>query len=353
MSLIAKAATHAVNPGLSPGPALLLGVASRAPALAGLRHSPPAPRPEIPEDGFYRGEHRVTFCFFSSPWGINWASPRTLFLSALFNYFHPRDRKISHVAVEVQGPRRFEDAEAPFYSFASMSDRGKEVVQKLLVDQIGLGMVLSDYPGTLETAGVLQQEMRRKVRSGRVHRVSYLISEESAFRLQLYLKEYPEKGNDRIYGGLASHPRYLEGAGCVAYARAISEIVGLDLDATQSRWLRTVRVSRALVGDPQQNRRVSVLKLVWGQLARRWATPSEPHVELSFYDPDHIFRQVAAVAQAATGRKRLPARLSHFSGMSDLVVRRLHRSFELLFDRRDSATPTEPLWLSRPPAFPS
>lgn len=307
---------------------------------------------KIPADGFYRDGHRVTFCFFSSPRGINWDSPRTLFLSALLNYFHPRDRKISHVAVEVQGPRHFEDAETPFYSFASMSDRGKDVVRKLLVDQIGLGMVLTDYPGTLEPAGALQHEVRRKERSGRVHRVSYLISEETAFRLQLYLKEYPEKGNDRIYGGLASHPRYLEGAGCVAYARAISEIIGLDRDHTQARWLRTVRVSRALVGDPQESRKVSVLKLVWGDLARRWASQAEPHVEISFYDPDHIFMQVEAVARAVTGRSRLPAKLGHFSGMSDLAVRRRHRSFELLFDRRDSATPTEPLWLSRRPGFP-
>jgi hypothetical protein len=56
---------------------------------------------------------------------------------------------------------------------------------------------------------------------------------------------------------------------------------------------------------------------------------------------------VAAVAQAVTGRRKLPPMLSHFSGMSDLVVRRRHRSYELLFDRRDAATPTEPLWLTR------
>lgn len=305
----------------------------------------------IPQDDFYRGGHRLTFHFFSSPRGINWDSPRELFLSALLNRLHPLDRKLSHIAVEIQGPRRFEDAGVPYYSFSSMSDQGKNTVRKLLLDQVGLGMMLADYPGALEPAGPLQQEVRLKERSGRAHRVTYLISEETAFRLQLYLKEYPEKGNDRIYGGLASHPRYLEGAGCVAYARAVAEIAGLDTDATQDGWLRTIRIPEELVGDPLRNKRVPISRLVWGDPATRWAGELEPHFEISFYDPDRIFRQVEAAARATCLNRKPPEHLNHFSGMNDLVVRQHHSSFELVFDRRDLATPTDPIWLSRQADF--
>lgn len=298
--------------------------------------------------GKFPGEdrHRLTFHFFSSPCGINWDSPRKLFLSALLNRLHPRDRKLSHIAVEVRGPRSHEAAGAAYGSMSSMSDRGRNTVRRLLVDQIGLGMLLADYPGALEAAGPLRLETRRKERTGRVHRVTYLLSEATAFRVQRYLAEYPATGNHRIYGGLASHPRYGEGAGCVAYARAVSEIAGLDQDPSQAGWHRRIRIPKELIGDPRQRRQVPITRLVWGARASRWASDAEPHVEIHFYDPDRIFREIAAAGAAARHPPPRPAGETACAG--DAIVRRHGRCYELVYDRRDAATPTEPLWLSRP-----
>lgn len=313
---------------------------------------PSAATPLFPDDSVGEGGHRLTFHFFSSPCGINWDSPRKLFLSALLNRLHPRDRKLSHIAVEVRGPRSQDDAVAPYGSLSSMSDRGRNTMRRLLVDQIGLGMMLADYPGVLEPAGPLQLETRRKERTGRVHRVTYLLPEATAFRVQRYLAEYPATGNHRIYGGLGSHPRYGEGAGCVAYARAVSEIAGLDQDRSQARWSRKIRIPKELIGDPRSRRKVPLTRLVWGARAARWAEEAEPHVEITFYDPDRIFREIAAAGAAATRRARATA-LAPAASAGDPVVRRHGRCYELVHDRRDAATPTEPLWLARPHSGPS
>lgn len=307
----------------------------------------PASSTALPGDSPGEGGHRLTFHFFSSPCGINWDSPRKLFLSALLNRLHPRDRKLSHIAVELRGPRSAEDAGAAYGSLSSMSDRGRNTVRRLLVDQIGLGMLLADYPGALEAAGRLRHETRRKERTGRVQRVTYLLPEATAFRVQRYLAEYPTTGNHRIYGGLASHPRYGEGAGCVAYARAVSEIAGLDQDRSQAGWHRKIRIPKGLIGDPCQRRRVPVTRLIWGARAARWASEKEPHVEIHFYDPDRIFREIAAAGEAAS-RRTQPRPAAETAGARDAVVRRHGRCYELVYDRRDAVTPTEPLWLSRP-----
>ncbi|HMO65563.1 MAG TPA: hypothetical protein PKE47_10155, partial [Verrucomicrobiota bacterium] len=165
--------------------------------------TPPHPAETVPRpDEFHDQDgHRLTLHFFSSPCGINWDSPRKLFLSALLNRLHPLDRKLSHIAVEVRGPCSQADAGNRYGSLSSMSDRGRDTVRRLLVDQVGLGMLLADYPGALESASRLELETRRKERTGRVHRVTYLLSERTAFRVQRYLAEYAGTGNHCIYGG--------------------------------------------------------------------------------------------------------------------------------------------------------
>jgi hypothetical protein len=312
----------------------------------------PASSTTFPGDSPGEDGHRLTFHFFSSPCGINWDSPRKLFLSALLNRLHPRDRKLSHIAVELRGPRTQAVAAAAYGSMSSMSERGRNTVRRLLVDQIGLGMMLANYPGALEAAGPLRHETRRKEPTGRVQRVTYLLPEATAFRVQRYLAEYPATDNHAIYGGLASHPRYGEGAGCVAYARAVSEIAGLDQDRSQARWSRKIRIPKQLIGDPRHCRRVPITRLVWGEQASRWADEAEPHVEINFYDPDRIFREIAAAGAAAT-RRAPPRRAEDTVCGGDATVRRHGRCYELVYDRRDLATPTEPLWLSRPRAHPA
>ncbi|MCB9092295.1 MAG: hypothetical protein H6621_01070 [Halobacteriovoraceae bacterium] len=300
----------------------------------------------VPNDPHYVGKHRLTLYFFRSPTGVNWTSPRALFLSTLRNLISPHNRMISHVALEVQGPHSFDERANPYYRFTSKIDLGKKIFKHLFQEQVGLGMILLSYKGSLEPTGLLQNELREKRKQGRVQSITYIISEESAFRLQKYLKEYVEVGNDKIYAGLASHPRYLEGAGCMAFCKAATEVVGLDQDITQKTWMTSIDIPQNLIGNSIEKHKVPITKILFSSEAKRWAHKHEPHVSIEFWDIDRIFHELKFIAEKKKRNESLPEALNHYQDLK-IEIRKHDRSYEIILDRTQIAPPTEPLWLKR------
>ncbi len=276
-------------------------------------------------DPFYQGHGHLSIHFYSSPFGIDWSSPQQLLVSSLKNAVSPFNRIISHVAIEVQS------YDGNFYRFTSMSDTSKDLYKRLLSDQVGLGLLLAEYPGTLENPHRLQPELSAKKQSGRVQTVSYLLSKKTIDRIEKYLIEYKEKKQDRVYSGLDKHPRYLEGAGCMAFSHAVSEIAGLDTDKSQSSWDKDILIPMSLIGPPHTKHKVSMLKFFSSKDAQSWAKSSESHIKITFWDIDKIYKDVKELKLDDT----------------DFKLRKVGRSHEVLYDRTNLQTPDEPFWLER------
>ncbi len=276
-------------------------------------------------DPFYQNHGHLSFHFYSSPFGIDWSTPQTLLTSSLKNALSPFNRIISHVAIEVQSH------DGKFYRFTSMTDTNKDLFKRLIQDQVGLGLLLAEYPGALETPHRLQAESSAKKKSGRIQTVSYLLSQETIDRLEQYLIEYKEKKQDRIYSGLDKHPRYLEGAGCMAFSHAVSEIAGLDIDKSQSSWDKEILIPMVLIGPPHSKNKVSLFKFISSGHAQSWANSSENYVKIVFWDIDKIFKDI----------KDLKLDDKNFT------YRKIGRSHEILYNRVELATPKDPFWLER------
>ncbi len=273
-------------------------------------------------DPFYHGENVVSFYFFSSPHGINWDSPSSLLKSALKNAFSPKNRILGHVAIEVRSK------DSSFYEFTSMTDTNKHLYDKLFVQKIGFGLMVSEFPGRLETQEELHKEVQEKYLTGEIQKVSYLISDSNLERLKTYLKEYKENGNDQKYSGLDKDPRYLEGAGCAPFCLAVSEILSLRDDSSQKGWIKEIKIPCEIIGD--KDNPVSMIGIFQNNKMNDWANKNEANKLIKFWDLDQIFLSIKN------------------SQYKDFVKKRtIGKANEFLFDRKHIKASQEPLWLKR------
>jgi hypothetical protein len=277
----------------------------------------------VPKDSFYENSPRITFHFYSSPMGVDWKGPRALFISTLKSLIHPYNRLISHVAVEVQGEG--------FYRFTSMTDRGKGIFKKLFVDQVGMGMMLVNYPGKLESDFQLQTETNQKRSSGRVQSLTFLVTEDHISRVQKYLEEYYYYGVDKVYGGLKTDPRKKQGAGCLPFSKSIAEIAGLSELPFFETIKKSIFVPNSLIG--LEVRRASVFDVL---NTTKWGRNAQDSEVIEIWDLDFIFQQIAS--------KGGESESSIFNELEIYKTRKIKRSFELIVDARNLNVPTEDFW---------
>jgi|GEM_PF-4513776 len=295
----------------------------------------------IPEDSFYKGKARITLHFYSSPMGINWSSPRSLFYSSFINQILPMNRAISHVAIEVQSSQ---SAQLHYYNFTSMTDTDKDVFQKLFKEKLGLGMLVTTYPGALENSGALQKELKRKRRYGRVHSLTYLVNDTIIDRVKKYLEEYIECGNNKVYAGLDKDPRYKEGAGCLAFCRSVIEIAGLDKEEFHQRWNQVIKIPHRLIGQFQENG-VSLFKIILSSKSMSWASEDEAYTPIKFWDLDSIFKSLENLGVFLDCKQ--PNIIINEKFIEKMEYRKIIGSYEFLFDRSEITPPNDPFWLER------
>ncbi len=286
------------------------------------------------DKSFYNNQNSISFYFFSSPFGINWESPSTLFFSSVKNALSPFNRIIGHVAIEVRSK------DNQYYEFTSMTDTKKDLYKRLVIDQIGFGLALANYPGRLETKNQLLTETSKKFSSGRVQIVSYLINDSSLERFKKYLAEYKEKGQDKKYSGLDKNPRFEEGAGCAPFCFSVSEILGLNNHISQKDWLRSIYIPQNIVGPPHQKKKVSLWKMFNSPSFQKWANKKEA-ITITFWDLDKIFHMIKDNA------KKFLIKSNEVKIAKPLKIRKIQKTYELLYDTTNLDTPTEPIWLKR------
>ena len=240
-------------------------------------------------DDFYANFPRMsprdlTFLIFPSP-GIDWTSPGSLTRTTLRNKLLARPRGIGHVAVMIRSPERNE--------LTGMTQKiNGEGRREILLHGYGLGILLHNFVGRLESAEELVPEIEGRSQRGK-GTFSYAridLSLGQVKRLFDYLDQYRARGGDRWYG-MRNRPRYLEGGGCGPFAASCLEIAGMLTKEIETAWTRVVRVPADSIGGPTTKRYVSALRMM---RLPRWATEIEAHEMAHFWDPDRMHAWVMA-----------------------------------------------------------
>lgn len=231
---------------------------------------------------------RLSLHFFSSPHGVDWTSPKSLLWSVLKNELSSLNRRIGHVAQEIQcvGP----EGETAFYTFTGMVDRGMDPYKLLVQKGLGFGIISHIHKGRLEETPSLQQELKSKRESGRVQTLTFKISEESCLNLREYLKAYQEEGLNQFYGGLNYRVRYKEPGGCVHFSQSLVDIANLEGHSFLDDWKREIFIPKELIGSSR--RKVGLFRLMTSDKMKAWAINAQDGERIEFWDIDSIFSKI-------------------------------------------------------------
>jgi hypothetical protein len=210
---------------------------------------------------------------------------------------------------------------------------GSAEYKRMLSDGRGLDVMLRGVPGCLESSRELQPELASRYHRGDLRYIKVLVSEGTEQRLRTFLSEFHRRGFDRIYGG-PHRPRYGEGSGCSALGCAMLELAGVMTPEMDRSFRERVGVPKAMIGEPESGRRVSLVQLLTSRVGARWAKPGEPQVPLVLADPDSMARWVDDMWK--TLEKTPSAKMRR---------ERHGRARGIIIDARDLPTPTEPIFL--------
>ncbi len=264
-----------------------------------------------------------------APAGYNWKSPHTLFISYLENMLKPTRYRgnrhlLGHMLVELRDSTRHTVVGAvPKY----FSDLRKSI----LVEKNGLGTMFTRYTGVLESTEENMSQLLDRYPNGDVAYVRFLLSDEMFARLWQYLTEYKARGYDTIYNG-KNRPREGAGAGCSAFAVSFIEVGHLLDTATLSQWQVRVNIQDKLIGRPEKQHKVSILKMAFTQ---RWAKKGKHAFQsIIYYEPTYVYNWIRE-RHLETDCKKLCR--TEVRGHTPGVV----------IDRRNQPTPTEPIWLDK------
>ena len=292
----------------------------------------------IPQNGM--AESSLTLHVFQSPYGIDWATPKSLIKSVLRNSFTFKDRKIGHVAVELSCEKGMKGI--PFHLLTGMSNSDKHIHKKLLLlDRVGFSVIFGSVDGLLEPESKLIKEIKEKSnveKSPRYNFIKFLISNRTCVRLEKYYRTYVGQLYYKKYG-LPNNPRKGEGAGCSAFGASFLEVAGILNPEYKNAWSLEKKVSYKMLGgkenlkNPQM--KVSLFDLLFmNDSENHWLNDNEEGRKVFFYDPDLMFKWINHQVKTKT-----------MSLNKKGVVIKNHKVFGLQFDFSTTPTPLESPWI--------
>jgi hypothetical protein len=231
-------------------------------------------------------EDSLTIFMIHSPCGINWKGPKKLFWSTAINHLMSKTRRLGHAMVRV----RCSDYNGnPIEVWSGVTDTGQANIKLLIKDKLGLGTLFDGMPGKMESGELLQVEAEERIQSKTINYIQYKIAKSTSQRLIRYQKEFVENSGFHTYG-LPCRPRYLEGAGCSAYAVSYLELAGILSDEHFKDWSYTVNVPEKYIGGKTTGRKVSFFSLLLMPFWTKWGREDQAHKKVFFWDPDTMYR---------------------------------------------------------------
>jgi hypothetical protein len=283
----------------------------------------PTTNEELPKD-----HSSITLYFIPSPFGINWESPRKLFVSMIFNYFSFRPHFMGHVAIQTSCT----DLNNEQHDFITgMSSKTLTGADGIFINHAGLGVLFTKNPGRFDDPRVSEQELIHRLKNpgamSGVNFIKFKISKGACSRIAKYYSEYKEHNINRYYG-LYSRPLYGEGAGCSAFGASFLEVSGLMNDELKEAWSYTINLPHRLIGRPYIEQNV----FFWNILtAGSWGTEQEEHLPLFFWEPDKMYNWVNQT-------------LSKINNQMNFKEEKLFNTKGLIQDATMLGVPSEPIW---------
>lgn len=258
--------------------------------------------------------NELTLYVIPSP-GLDWSSPKNLFLSAAKNKMMMKSHFMGHMWVELKCADKTE--------LTGMIGDNPDFINQLVMNSRGLGVFYHSFPGKLETD--VARERDEYLKNGGMNFIRFVLNQGQCQRATQYLTEFRKNNVGRNYG-LAHRPRHAEGAGCSAFAVSFPDVVNVMDQEMKETWIDEVKIQRELAGPPVNNEGVSILKII---TADKWATDSEKHEVLRFWNPDKIYNYINnKVNKPMSGYK--VSKLGNVSGIE--------------FDKSHLPLPLEPIW---------
>lgn len=275
-----------------------------------------------------------TLYAFKSSTGINWSSPKSLAASVVKNealsYLNGNKRLLGHVAVKIKcGEREL---------MTAMTSRAGETKRVVLKKHAGLGVLFHIFPGQLENAKILNPEIAKKRKNGRVHSMTYIIDDRACDLMFGHYENFIKNGGQHNYGfpvdTLAG-----EGAGCSAFGVSFLQAAKIADEEQLKGWSGEVWVPEKYIG-PYSNEKyteagqepypqieggsdVKLIPLIAKPGKTKWARPKEPGAKfLKFFDPDTMHSWIETKAK-------------NWTTSSTYQKRVFNKSIDLVFDYRD------------------
>lgn len=275
-----------------------------------------------------------TLYAFKSSVGVNWESPKALAASVVKNealsYLNGNKRLLGHVAIKIKcGEREL---------MTAMTSRAGETKRIVLKEHAGLGVLFHIFPGELESQSELEEEIAKKRKNGRVHSMTYLISDDACDLMFAHYQNFIRNGGPHNYGfpvdTLAG-----EGAGCSAFGVSFLQAAKIDDSKQLDAWSGSVWVPKQFIGpysdrlytqageEPYINEQggddVKLIPMVLKPKKTQWAKPNEPGAKyLKFFDPDTMHSWVETMDK-------------DWNNQADYQKRTFGKSIDLVFDYRD------------------
>lgn len=283
-----------------------------------------------------RAKDHLTLHFIPAPVRTDWSTPRTLASSAVRNLihrFHGGSRHgIGHLYVELECGGQF--------LVTGSTSIGNLDRENVLRHDYGLGVLFEKQPGMLEETEHVLKDLQSLHRTGRSNFLEFLISPDTCARLTRYLKEYRERGYDRIYGDINSRPLRGENAGCTAFGMSFLELAGLQHSEFERQWTQHLIVPRKFIGGPETGRRVPLLRILTDLHARWDRDLSEGGLPIDFWDPE----KMVGWTRIAFDDLRRGARVFPWPA----ILAKRGRSRGIRFDARRVPTPQGPIFSLTP-----
>ncbi|MDG0818033.1 hypothetical protein [Bdellovibrio svalbardensis] len=245
--------------------------------------------------------HDLEFIFYRAPKPLDWSTPGSLVRSTVRNSFAQIGMKdgenyrydlyphaISHVNVKLQC------GTAPAIYRGMTSDRSTaSYAWDLMARGRSLETFLIDVKGRFYKNDEVLKWLSVLESQGYVRRFQLKLNEEQCQRVQKYLREYESLYLQKIYGSLRADPQWGQGAGCAAFAVSFLKVLNLFPETLEKYWRRHLLVPLRLLSFQARKSDLSFWAYLRGEDAA-WASETEPHIELQFYDPELMYNWVGA-----------------------------------------------------------
>ncbi|MBL7764512.1 MAG: hypothetical protein JNJ58_00325 [Chitinophagaceae bacterium] len=271
----------------------------------------------------------LTLFAIPPPHKVDWSSPHLLLRSMGRNFFSHKisgcrlRRPLGHVVVMLE-----KDGDTLLTGM--VADRQKDLVNAVVFEKYGLGVLLKMFNGHLEQEQQLKRELARRTQTGKVAFITYHINDSSYHYLRTYVDSFQRLGYDRRYNG-NNTPRMGGGSGCSSFGMSFLELIGELKPEFTKACTSSVAIPTALIGGEDRDRKVGLVKVFF---SFRWAKAKQAYTRVTLYDPNLIYAWI---------QKTYEDEKSHPTGLISLLS--IEKAKGIRIECEQSSKPAIPMFL--------